>query len=343
MRTSPYADPISDRLDQYWDVNASALEYYPTTGQIWMTFPSYHRVLVCHTLIPSVLNRKLRFPWAEYEFTLQVLQSYLWITSSGGTNEYYLGNAGAEIMVDSLGETMYDSEGELMIALGSGDPIVSSKPDAVLIDGIPLTEGTVGALNDHEWGWGDNDGSGFSTLYVRDDSGSPYDSGVDIRTCIIPTMIKFINGNMLIGCSNGIVYKMDQTEYKDLTTNHMRFDLRTAYVRPHIDAIILDRFELDIGGKTGAQFSFSIYVNREFASPAISIDFSLPIDDRLTVSDLTMDADDAYFLIDPTLSLTDAWVQIECYDIQFRIHNVLLAGNRITFNSVEGHIRPLDM
>ena len=41
--------------------------------------------------------------------------------------------------------------------------------------------GTVGSLVDHGWDWGDNDSLGYSTLYVRDDTGDPDTSGVLIE------------------------------------------------------------------------------------------------------------------------------------------------------------------
>ena len=83
--------------------------------------------------------------------------SYKWTASGSGTNEYYLE------------------------AAAGGDPSLTREPDQAFMDGVFLTIGTVGSLADHEWDWGDNDSLGFSTVYVRDESGDPDVSGVQIE------------------------------------------------------------------------------------------------------------------------------------------------------------------
>lgn len=44
---------------------------------------------------------------------------------------------------------------------------VKEEPYAVFINGTAATKGTIGSLAAGEWGWGDNDTLGFSTIYVR--------------------------------------------------------------------------------------------------------------------------------------------------------------------------------
>ena len=74
--------------------------------------------------------------------------TYKFTGSGGGTNEYYC---------------------EL---LAGGDPSLTD-PFYVYLDGSAATEGTVGSLADHRWGWGDGDTLGYNTLYFRDDTGDP--------------------------------------------------------------------------------------------------------------------------------------------------------------------------
>lgn len=82
--------------------------------------------------------------------------SYKWTASGSGTNEYYLEDS------------------------GGGDPGIV-EPRVVMIDALNLRlAGTLGSLVDHKWAWGDNDALGYSTLYVRDDTGDPDVSGVTI-------------------------------------------------------------------------------------------------------------------------------------------------------------------
>jgi len=65
-------------------------------------------------------------------------------------------------------------------AAAGGNPSIT-EPKQVFIDGVRMTLGTAGSLGDHEWDWGDNDSLGYSTLYVRDDTGDPDTSGVLIE------------------------------------------------------------------------------------------------------------------------------------------------------------------
>lgn len=51
------------------------------------------------------------------------------------------------------------------------------EPAAVVLNGTTLTKGTVGSLAEGEWGWGDNDSIGNSTVYVRTANS---DSGRDL-------------------------------------------------------------------------------------------------------------------------------------------------------------------
>lgn len=75
-----------------------------------------------------------------------VAATYKWTASGSGTNEYYV---------------------EL---LAGGDPSLN-EPGAVYEDvggaNTTMTEGTLGSLSAGEWGYGDNDSLGYSTIYVR--------------------------------------------------------------------------------------------------------------------------------------------------------------------------------
>lgn len=83
--------------------------------------------------------------------------AYKWTASGSGSNEYYC---------------------ELT---GGGDPSISTVGDIVIMDDTLLQEGTIGGLADHEWAYGNNDTLGYNTVYVRDDSDDPDDSGVVIE------------------------------------------------------------------------------------------------------------------------------------------------------------------
>ena len=81
--------------------------------------------------------------------------SYAWTASGSGTNEYYVRTA------------------------ASADPgFVATPPTSsgVYISGSAATKGTLGALAAGEWGYGDNDTLGYSTVYVRLSGGGDPDA-----------------------------------------------------------------------------------------------------------------------------------------------------------------------
>lgn len=68
--------------------------------------------------------------------------SYQWTASTRGTNEYYLE------------------------ASGGGDPSIS-EPFGVMENGTSMSFGFAGRLTAGQWGYGQTDGQGFNTIYVR--------------------------------------------------------------------------------------------------------------------------------------------------------------------------------
>ncbi|MHC4480406.1 MAG: right-handed parallel beta-helix repeat-containing protein [Planctomycetota bacterium] len=79
-----------------------------------------------------------------------------WRSSRGGTNEYYLVKDGRSPGYRMPGD-WGDRPGWLWYREGP----------------TRLHKGSVGALQDGRWGWGDNDGLSFETIYVRNDAGTP--------------------------------------------------------------------------------------------------------------------------------------------------------------------------
>ncbi|MDH5182460.1 MAG: hypothetical protein OEX12_01100 [Gammaproteobacteria bacterium] len=78
-------------------------------------------------------------------FALSLVDSsrFRWVLSASGTSEYYL---------------QRDT--------GALDPQVP-KPYTLNENGTPMTGGSIGSLSAAEWGWGDNDSLGYSTIYAR--------------------------------------------------------------------------------------------------------------------------------------------------------------------------------
>ena len=80
--------------------------------------------------------------------------SYAWTASGSGTNEYYVRTA------------------------ASGNPSLSdpTSTGGVWINGTFATKGSLGSLAAGEWGYGDNDTLGYSTVYVRLSDGTDPDT-----------------------------------------------------------------------------------------------------------------------------------------------------------------------
>ena len=87
--------------------------------------------------------------------------AYKWTASGNGTNEWYIELA------------------------GGGDPGWAAEINAVFLDGVYLQDAAAGSLSDHEFDYADNDELGWSTVYIRDDTGDPDGSGVTIEGSVL--------------------------------------------------------------------------------------------------------------------------------------------------------------
>lgn len=99
---------------------------------------------------PSATAAAFTFSWTSIRDA-----TYKWTASSEGTGEYYCDLA------------------------AGGDPSISS-PTAVEINSSNAENGTLGSLTANQWAYGNNDGLGFSTVYVRlADDGDPDGEAAD--------------------------------------------------------------------------------------------------------------------------------------------------------------------
>ncbi|MDF0596233.1 right-handed parallel beta-helix repeat-containing protein [Psychromarinibacter halotolerans] len=96
---------------------------------------------------------------------------YEWEPSASGTDEYYLRDNND---------------------YGDGPEPYIDGPDGVLHDAADLAAGTLGSLATGQWGFGDNDGLGFQTVYVRLPSGTPTMAS-DLRLYYNKDSVRFDN------------------------------------------------------------------------------------------------------------------------------------------------------
>lgn len=320
LRTFTASDPVKDRIDDYWSSSTAFAKYYPTEGQYWLVMPSYHRVLISHTKLPIEApdGQLTRYPWCEYEFYRKELtdtDTYKWTASGSGTNEYYV---------------------EL---LGGGDPGFVAAPDFITMDGAKLTEGTVGSLSDHQYDYGNNDTLGYSTVYVRDETGDPDATGVVIREVMVPTSLGSVGNTWLLGGSDGFVYDLDSTNYKDQTAIQIKPKLLTSYIEMPMSYVHANTVQLLASSTGGGSMNLKFFTNGLQVQQTKTL--TLPVDDGLTVEQALMDVDDAYFLVDPSQDRLFYHVNLNFMSVMLSFADVILSGTPIYLSGALIKYRPL--
>ncbi len=310
IRAAFASERIIDRVQTYWATTTALAGYWPEEAQYWLVLPTYHRILVARTKSPTADG----YPWFEYELYRNDLRRalYKWTLSGSGTNEYYL-----------------------ELAAG-GDPSVL-EPDFLTVANTKWTAGTVGSLSDHTWGYGNNDGLGFNTVYLRDESGNPDVTELDIRDVMVPTALEAIGGNIHIGGSDGFVYYFDSSTVKDMSTHQIRPRFKTAYVNLPFKHINVDNFQFFGNAFGGANMDISIYTNERYLTPILTFANDQAHSDALTLAEATMTLADAGLM---TLGgggeYASPWRQLNfnCRSIQLELKNVDLVGYPLFVNGL---------
>lgn len=303
LRTFFASDPIYDRIKDYWDTDTAIMGYYPADGQVWVILPSYHRVLVCHVkLAVQGPDGSIRYPWAEYEDYRDVFtdtDTYKWVANS---DEYYLQ------------------------ALAGGTPGLSAKPDFVSLDGRVITEGTAGSLNDHEWDYAKDPTDTYYTIYFKDTTGDPDTSGVELRSIFLPQSMAQCSGTFLLGGSDGYLWKVDTSDYKDMSDVQIKPILHSAYIEmPFGEANFFD-IQLLASSKAGGRIRTQFYKNSQYASSSADNTIDMSVRDDLLVNELTMDVEDMYFTISPDNAPLYKYVNFNARSVMMVMDDVHIAG-----------------
>jgi len=220
------------------------------------------------TQVSEASRAGLGYPFDEHDFTAE---SGYWVASASGTNEYYY------------------------VASDGGDPDLA-KPIAMLLSTSSLTEGTVGSLNDHEWDFGDNDSLGFSTIYLRDDTGDP-DSLTGTFKAFIPSKGEpdyyYITDDPKIGfipCPDDtyfahIYYFQPSTSYHVGTYNTDDLPFENIWNRVIEQLVLADQkdaleisaaFEMQIGSSAWTQAMNMTYMRGRRRRMSVDNFFSIP-------------------------------------------------------------------
>lgn len=321
VRTFSASDSIKDKFEDYWNTANSTAGYYPPDGHYMLSFPTYRRILIFPTKNPVRYLGRPRYPISEYELykAEYTASAFKWTASASGTNEYYVQtSAGA-------------------------DPSISTQPDFITMDGDQLTEGTMGSLDDHQWDYGDNDSLGYSTVYVRDDSGDPDTTGVVIRSIIIPRCFAYFDGYLYFGASDKHIYRLDSSDYKDLSEYHLRPKLKSAYIELPFGYGNLNQYQLLMNSRAGAGLTIDIYKDGLEETPSISNSHNLPMSDSLTLADLDMDLGDASFAISPSQTVIWKRINLNVRSFQIGIRSVTVLDKPLFINGLILKYRPLEI
>lgn len=315
VRTYFASDPVLNRITSYWSTLTALSGYYPTDGQYWFIMPTHHRVLICHTKIAVQSPDEIgtRYPWSEFEFFRHNLSSsiYKWTKSGNGTNEYYL-----------------------ELAAG-GDPSIVVHPDFITLDSKKVTEGTAGSLNDHQWDYGDNDTLGYSTVYIRDDSGDPDLTGVSIRSVLLPTALEYDGSSFLIGGSDGFVYKYNPSDYKDMSTISIKPVLQTAYMEIPFTHANFHAMQIMASSIGGGVIKTSFYADTRFLTAIATNTTTFGYKDDLTVDELIMDVEDWIYPVD--MRTTDPlfdYINFNARSVLIKMDDITIAGYPIYINGI---------
>lgn len=312
LRTFFASDPVQDRFEDYWATATAIAGYYPMDGQYFLAMPAHHKVLVCHTKQAAQgPDGATRYPWAEFEFYRHDLSAaaYKWTASGDGTNEYYL-----------------------ELAAG-GDPGFDAQPDFITLNGVKMTEGTAGALADHQWDYGDNDALGYSTVYWADASGDPDATGISLRSILIPTAFGQASGLFLIGGSDGYLYKLDASGYKDQGSIQIQPVLETAYVEFPFTFVNFTQMQVYVSSLGGGAITVNYYTNDKFAETTATTS-GIALRDNMTVDDAVMTVDEALSYVDTAQNPLFSYINFGCRSLMLKIDDVTIAGYPIYFQGV---------
>lgn len=263
LRTFSESDAVNDRVVDHWTDDDAFAGYNGATGQYFLKMTGYPRCLVIHTKAPVPDKRgRIRYPATEYVFIRDDLSSatYKWTLSTGyhASSTYYL----------ELAE--------------GGDPSVT-EPYYLLFQDSNITkyEGHLGHMSDHQWGYGDIDSLGYDTVYIKDLSGDPDTTGVQIKTVLEPTAFANYSNTFKVACDDCYIYESDPTVVQD-NNQDVPYTMAPKLLESPFNDVCLEKYNVSHGSDaTGVTADLEIYdqkvdiddLDSVAANVTLSIDF----------------------------------------------------------------------
>lgn len=169
---------------------------------------------------------------------------------------------------------------------------------------------------------------------IRDQAGQIRYPWTRYELPITPTCFAETTSGFLIGSSDGYVYYLDSSNYKDLTTTHIHPSFKTGRVDMPGRSFNLVKIQFAGFSTGGSDMDLDIYVDGNEQDSINTWDVLFPVSDSLTIDDMTMDIDDALFSISPDGTVMFHDLNLNCTSLQIGISSVHIAGYPVYFNGL---------
>ena len=151
---------------------------------------------------------------------------------------------------------------------------------------------------------------------------------------ITPSCFKQVGNQFLIGSTNGYIYVLDSSKYKDLDTTQIAPYFKTAYVELPFKSVDLIDTQILISCKTGSIFTVSYYKNNLRGTTTLDKDIVLSMSDTLMladVEDMILEDMEDITLIPGTAPLYYE-ININCYSFQLKMSDMRIANKAVFIN-----------
>ncbi len=146
----------------------------------------------------------------------------------------------------------------------------------------------------------------------------------------------------MMGADDGHLYRFDNTEYKDLTTQIIPSAFRTAYLEMPFHTIDLIEIQTMASSEGGAFMEIAIYKNGNALDSVRDYPLYLPMRDDITLDELTMDIDDLMGAIDPVTTYPYFNLNINVFGFQVEYKSTRRVRPTLFFNGCVMKYRKLE-
>jgi hypothetical protein len=146
-----------------------------------------------------------------------------------------------------------------------------------------------------------------------------------------PTKFCMVEGEFMIGASDGKIYTLSDSIIKDLTTTYVQPKFKTAYMETVFQEADIEQIQTLFACRTGLEFTLNVYVNRSRRTVYSAFTRSYPLADDLTIAEVEdipiSDIADRAVIEGGSPAFFD--VNIHCFAIQFECQDFKVIGTPI--------------